>query len=598
MRRNVGGLHKFTAEAVDAAIDVHLGPEATRLSAEVLAKYALRQIHGGWQISVAFQDAARSLNILLPRAAPFRAPLVALAEPPPKLTWPHVEDDGVLCLLADLTAVDYTRPVDVLDKVLGQAVDLIETCLGSDRDSEFRREFVPYWNRSCEKTITCISLLYPEPPSRTVQIWRSEQFWIVAEDESALLRWMNNRFGSNARTIECLETPFIWLNRPMAPREFPSDGSQLKELLGNADSSAFSVMGKSIEEDFSAVPIIVGAVGDNGPCLAALALRRRRRSTIDRRKDTITQGFRPGYVPRSLIVGRALSHLSIVSRIPVERADVDWVHNRGLDARIRMLNSSKVVVLGCGSLGAAVATQLAMAGVGEFVLFDPDTLTWPNTGRHPLGAAQVGTYKAEALAEELRKRFPHVSAMGVPSRWQDASEWPAAIDSCSLIVSATGDWGSEAALNLWALEKPQATPIVYGWTEAHACAGQAVYIVPGPGCLQCGFQSDGKPKVQATKWTGDTTKQEQGCGTSFQPYGPIEFSHVVALVSELAVKSLLEHPSISIHRVWFGATPRLHELGGSWDLSALQTFGDPGPGEQIVRREWPRDSDCPVCSST
>jgi molybdopterin/thiamine biosynthesis adenylyltransferase len=598
MRKNVGGLNKFTVEAVDAEIDVHLGPEATRLSAEFLAKYAHRQVHCGWQVSVAFQDAPRRLNILLPKDAPFRAPLVALAEPPPKLTWPHVEDDGVLCLLPASTAIDYTRPVDVLDKLLGQAVDLIENCLGSDRDSEFRREFVPYWARSCEKAITCISLLYPEPPSRTVQIWRSEQFWIVAENESALLRWMTNRFGSNARAIECSGTPFIWLNRPMAPREFPSDGSQLKELLGKADSSAFSVTGKSIDEDFSAVPIIVGAVGDNGPCLAALALRRRPRSARDRRRDTMTQGFRPGYIPRALIVGRALSHLSTISRIPVERADVDWVHNRGQDGRIRMLNSSKIVVLGCGSLGAAVATHLAMAGAGHFFLFDPEVLSWPNTGRHPLGAAQVDTNKAVALSEELRKRFPHVTAAAVPKRWQDAPEWPAAVDGCSLIVSATGDWGSEAELNLWALTTHQKVPIVYGWTEAHACAGQAVCIVPGGSCLQCGFQSDGKPKLPATAWAGETTKQEHGCGTAFQPYGPIEFSHVVALVSDLALDCLLNRTSLPGHRVWFGATSRLQELNGAWDPNTIETVGDPGPGERIVRRDWTRNSNCPVCSST
>jgi molybdopterin/thiamine biosynthesis adenylyltransferase len=597
MPKHVDGMAGFTAEAAAAAIVSRLGPQAKRLSTELLARYPLRHLHTGWQIPVAFEDETRRLNVLLPIAAPFRPPLLALAEPPPKLTWPHVEDDGVLCLLPETSAVDYTRPVDVLDNLLGQAAELIETCLGPNRDDEFRREFVPYWTRACEKNISCISLLHAEPPSRVVRIWRTELNWIIGEDEDTLLRWMRNRFGPTVKTIETSEAPFVWLNRPMVPSEFPSDGSQLKKLLRHADSAAFPVVTKLIDEDFRHIPVILGAASDNGACLAAVALRRRPRSTVNRRSDMITHGFRPGHIPRSLVVERALSHTSTISRIPVERADADWVHNRGQDERIRMLSVSKVIVVGCGSLGAPVATHLAMAGVGHFALFDPEILTWPNTGRHPLGAAQVGANKAEALSEEMRKRFPHVSTLAVPKRWQDATEWRAAIDGCSLIVSATGDWGSEAALNVWALTADQPIPVVYGWTEAHACAGQAVCVVPGGSCLQCGFQTDGKPRVVATAWSVETTKQEPGCGTAFQPYGPVEFSHVVALVSELALESLLNRRSISTHRVWLGATDRLRELNGTWDSGAIQTFGDPGSGERIVRRDWVVDSNCPVCAS-
>lgn len=597
MPRSVGGLFELTPEAIGAEIDSHLGSQATRLDARVFASYPLRQLHAGWQILVACSGVTRRLNILLPNEAPFRPPLVALADPPPKLTWPHVEDDGVLCLLPESTAVDYTRPLDVLDKVLEEAVELIETCSGSNCDDEFRREFVPYWARASEKGITCVSLLQPQPPSRIVRIWQTEQCWIVAEDEMTLLRWMSNRFGASAGATVSAEAPLVWLDRPMAPREFPSDGSHLKDLLRHADSAALPIATKFIEEDFFSIPVILGALGDNGPCLGALALRRRPSSSTNRGVNAMTKGFRRGYVPRSVTVARALSHLSTTSRVQVQRADVDWVHNRGLDDRVRMLNSSKVVVLGCGSLGAAVATHLAMAGVGNFVLFDPQTLTWPNTGRHPLGAAQVDANKAAALSEELRKRFPHVTAVAISKRWQEVSEWPDAVNGSSLIVSASGDWGSEAALNFWARRTNQTVPIVYGWTEAHACGGQAVCIAASGNCLQCGFESDGKPKIALTKWSGVTTKQEPGCGTAFQPYGPIEFSHVVALVSELGIQSLLDRPSVSAHCVWFGATSRLHELNGEWNHNAIESFGDPATGERIARRNWPQDVNCPVCSS-
>ena len=61
-----------------------------------------------------------------------------------------------------------------------------------------------------------------------------------------------------------------------------------------------------------------------------------------------------------------------------------WVHGRGHDARQKVLAEKYVVIAGCGSVGGPVAQQLAMAGVGQSTLVDPETLTWSNIGRHPL----------------------------------------------------------------------------------------------------------------------------------------------------------------------------------------------------------------------
>src|SRR5262249_9370391 len=162
------------------------------------------------------------------------------------------------------------------------------------------------------------------------------------------------------------------------------------------------------------------------------------------------------------------------------------------------LSAMTVVLIGCGSLGGLVALQLAMSGLRNFTLCDPDILTWANTGRHVLGASFVGANKAEGLAKELRNRFNHLTVSPYPARWQEIPSWSSLVESASLVVSATGDWASESALNahMQACEYNKAT--VCGWTEAHACAGQAVAILPGQGCLQCGFESDGRPKIELT----------------------------------------------------------------------------------------------------
>ena len=557
---------RITLESAAEAIESHLGPRAIRLGSEALSAYASsRRVRYGWQIPVQFSDVPRPLNILLTADTPFRPPLVALADPPPKLTWPHVEDDGVLCLVPESAAVDYATPATVLDWVLGEAVGLVEGSIGpaGPSDAEFRREFLPYWGRAVTNPTEGVSLLRPEPPSRPVRAWLGDHTWIFGEDDNQIVKWLTNRREPSDKWAETDAAGLIWLNEPMAPKEYPANGAELKELLRKADSAAPSVVQRLIREDFRSLPLVLAAPTDSGPCFCAVELRRPSSTSIARKNvDIMTNGFRRGHVPPSVVLTRALSRPSPVSRIRVERADIDWVHNRGQDARIRMLNTSKVVLIGCGSLGAPVGEQLAMAGVGHLILLDPDNLSWPNTGRHPLGATYVGANKAIALAEDLRKRFPHITAEPVPKRWQEADDWASLLSGCSLIVSATGDWPSDAALNAKLLSEEKAPPTVYGWIESQASAGQAVAILPGAGCFQCGFHPNGKPKIQATTWSQQTLRQEPGCGTAFQPYGPIELSHSVALVTDMALECIFGDAADSSHRIWFGSTARLNRLGG------------------------------------
>ena len=98
----------------------------------------------------------------------------------------------------------------------------------------------------------------------------------------------------------------------------------------------------------------------------------------------------------------------VVSLEPDELIDPAWVHGRDHDGDIGQLESSSVLVVGCGALGASVAVLLAQAGLGHFTLYDGQYLDRTNTSRHPLGADYVDQNKAKALAKHLTKRFPHL----------------------------------------------------------------------------------------------------------------------------------------------------------------------------------------------
>ena len=69
-------------------------------------------------------------------------------------------------------------------------------------------------------------------------------------------------------------------------------------------------------------------------------------------------------------------------------------------------SAATVAVCGLGGLGSHIAGCLARAGVGRLILIDFDRVDLTNLHRQQYKASQVGRYKTEALAENLREAAP------------------------------------------------------------------------------------------------------------------------------------------------------------------------------------------------
>lgn len=71
-------------------------------------------------------------------------------------------------------------------------------------------------------------------------------------------------------------------------------------------------------------------------------------------------------------------------------------------------SAATVAVCGLGGLGSNIAVSLARAGIGRLVLLDFDRVEITNLHRQQYKANQVGRYKTEALAENLKEIAPYV----------------------------------------------------------------------------------------------------------------------------------------------------------------------------------------------
>ncbi len=565
--------------------------------------YRRRPYVAGWRIGVTFSDGiVRHIDLVATADFPSVPVRTALADHPPFMTWPHVESDGILCLLPNMAECDPDDPCAVAENLLGRSVQLVEELLeGSIIERDFREEFLTYWAyRSHEDGTRFFSLLTPGPPSRVVRVWRNDGLEIAGEDEKTLIRWVRRRFGTKVHaTTE--EAAFIWLSKPLLPVDYPETASDLHALAVGTGQDAASALGQTAVGEPDQVVALLGARGRGGSGIIAVKVPNPRisHSRPHSVTDPLSKGFRPGRTPKSLLLRRFFGSSPVI-RSSIQRADAHWVHGRGRDSRTTRLLDSTVVVFGCGSVGSPVACTLAQAGVGRIILVDCDTLSWPNVGRHPLGATAVGRKKAESLAERLQADFPHLQIESRTCNLQElVRNESELLGTADLVIAATGSWGAESVLNSWHVDQDRPSPILYCWTEAHACAGHAVAIVRKGGCFQCHISRTGSPSFRVVKWPngGDASQEEPACGAHYHPYGPVELSYVTAMISDMALDCLLRPPTRSISRVFATSKRRIVELGGLWSDEWVIEHGDNESGIRTVDRAWPRN-DCVACGDS
>jgi len=154
------------------------------------------------------------------------------------------------------------------------------------------------------------------------------------------------------------------------------------------------------------------------------------------------------------------------------------------EAGQRKLQTSKVVVVGCGALGSAQASTLVRAGVGAIRVVDRDYVEESNLQRQSLfdetDAAQR-LPKAVAAERRLKRLNADVDVEGVVTDlgWRNARELVAGFD---LILDGTDNFEARYLLNDVAVKL--GCPWVYG--AVVGSYGVTLTVMPGrTACLAC-----------------------------------------------------------------------------------------------------------------
>lgn len=571
--------------------------DAKRLSSSELgAAYPGKGFTAGWRFTIDFSDSRRRLDLLVESELPFAAPRIALVDRPPLLTWPHVEEYGLLCLLPGGAATSHCRTGVLVKRLIASAFELVTEGIRGENLDDLRKEFLSYWHRALPKDHTpYVSLIGAEPPSREISAWVGNEQIIVAEDHQAIDVWMNRRYGQAKKPRRYTRAGLIWLPEALVPSEYPSNSADLQELLSRCDANACRVIGDLAKVAPENIPLVIAMPTEHGPCFAGVLMRAPQSVRfVGGRRQPQLKGFRPGRAPEPMISTRYLSESTPVVRSAVARADAAWVHGRGHDGRHSLLSSARVLLIGCGSVGGFLAQLLATAGMGQLDIVDPQSFERANGGRHVLGAKHVDLNKAKATAAELQQNFPHLVVRGHASDWGHLIRHKAdLLNSATLVIAATGLWEVNSSINYWQRRQEPRPQVLYGWTEPFSCAGHAVVLSGNGACFECGMSEFGRPLFRVTEWPASGTElQEPGCGTNFQPYGPIELSNVVTLLATAALDAVTGNVSGPNHYVSYCSEGFLQSCGGQWTGNWTEIGMSKSEYGGVLRREWRAGNGC------
>jgi hypothetical protein len=168
--------------------------------------------------------------------------------------------------------------------------------------------------------------------------------------------------------------------------------------------------------------------------------------------------------------------------------------------------------------------------------------------------------------------------------------------ACDIVVSLTADWGMDLAISMWHKSQSNPPKLIFGWTEPQASAGHAV-LTGDSACIECGYDSTGKPQFVLTDWADKQDLQEPACGATFQSYGAVEVANTITLVNGLILDVILNKPHKPIHRFWAGLKTQLYASGGRWTRQWEEHPKFRDFGGLIVEQAWPPFGSCSGCKA-
>lgn len=534
------------------------------------------QIDGGKKITI---------WVFLPEFFPDELPVIMVDRLQLPRQIPHIEKSGKICL-APSTGIllDKENPEGIIRDSLKIAQNTITEGLAGQRDDDFCKEFLAYWDPTDTYIADCnvngktrkIKLLLME---YTDHNWNLLEKWVLTdtlERGQKLIDMMGGTLNKRRTAF------FVSLDKSIPTPYF--DILTVQETMRIVQDACHLDSWTSLQEWLlqSTVPatVLLSIPNCEGRILAAIQF-----------ESPIVHGFRPNKVLTKIVLQSAQHNP--IKRIGLERFDASFLIPRG--GAMDDLQDKTIAVIGCGSVGSHIIERIASLGVGHFRLVDSELLESLNLYRHALGISYVGRSKSESMCDCICSRYPHIEAQ---ARVRDIrivlNDEPKFIMDADLVLLALGDETLELRIDeLLGMKKPR----IHAWVEPLGIGGHVLATGLGNshGCFRCLFQraEDGSITNRAAfAMPGQLfQKSMAGCSGIFTPYAGIDADRTAIEAARLAIKILTGKETRNQLVSWYGDPEAFGQAGFHLSKRAQNLFS---PGDCKSQIDI-TDSECPHC---
>lgn len=165
-----------------------------------------------------------------------------------------------------------------------------------------------------------------------------------------------------------------------------------------------------------------------------------------------------------------------------------YCRNKGL-IELDILANKRVLIVGVGSGGSAIALDLAKAGVGQFALADFDRVELHNLSRHICSINDLGRLKTDAVADAIRGKNPYAVVDKLPidvNKNLDILEDE--IIKADIVLACTDN--NRSRYNISELLVKHNTVGLFGRAITRAEGGDVFIYRPGQACYFCLLGND------------------------------------------------------------------------------------------------------------
>ncbi|KDM91730.1 ThiF family adenylyltransferase [Photobacterium galatheae] len=510
------------------------------------------------------------------------------------LKYPHVEEQGKLCVWGDDVSFD-PQDITYIEHLIRDSCLLVEETISGKLDDDFSNGMLSYWERSYttyprEKKATSLCNVKNRTSRQIHVAYDSTKGVIFADTEDELKRWLTNIGLKPSRKL-CSTTFLLNLPDAWKPSEYPTKIGDILSILKTqgadhvqAIAAISYIMGSNLRDP----AFLVQTNTPNGAIITAM----RCVSGISTRGNAgqhnlpsvkAGNGFRDGRIFFRNLEARC-AQIGIRG-MGVERRDPSWVLGRDSNPSLPATSGTTIGIIGLGSVGSSLLPLLIKAGFCKFVLCDGEPLEAANVGRHLLGMDYVGINKALACENHIQRNYPWVDVLYAGSHewFVDEKAVEELTTKCDLVISATAEWASDKAIQEIIENNSLTSSVVFCFTEAHAVATHCYVNKAGSFSYGSLFDNTGGLLDSCAKFDHQTIKETHFCGGIFQPYGGVELSFGHSMIVETVTELACEGIQDDSYRVWVGSRKLLQSVDGQWNQGWEQKHGEIGDGSKILK---------------